>query len=79
MKSTKKANSGKKARWPELERSLRTWVLEQRAEGRGLRTVQMRLVRLGDTSVSSRHAILSRTSTEPQAFEARSASCMMCG
>lgn len=43
MKSTKKANRGKKARWPDLERSLRTWVLQQRAEGRGLSTVQLRL------------------------------------
>ncbi|KAL1470946.1 hypothetical protein MTO96_040171 [Rhipicephalus appendiculatus] len=43
MKSTKKANRGKKARWPDLECSLRTWVLQQRAEGRGLSTVQLRL------------------------------------
>lgn len=43
MKSTKKANRGKKARWPELEQRLRTWVLQQRAEGRGLNTVQLRL------------------------------------
>lgn len=43
MKSTKKANRGMKARWPDLEHRLRTWVLQQRAEGRGLSTVQLRL------------------------------------
>ncbi|KAL1470208.1 hypothetical protein MTO96_040572 [Rhipicephalus appendiculatus] len=43
VRSTKKADRGLKARWPELEARLRTWVLEQRAEGRGLSTVQLRL------------------------------------
>ncbi|KAL1448367.1 hypothetical protein MTO96_044086 [Rhipicephalus appendiculatus] len=43
MRSTKKADRGLKARWPELEARLRTWVLEQRAQGRGLSTVQLRL------------------------------------
>lgn len=43
MRSTKKADRGLKARWPELEARLRAWVLEQRAEGRGLSTVQLRL------------------------------------
>ncbi|KAL1437292.1 hypothetical protein MTO96_001358 [Rhipicephalus appendiculatus] len=43
MKSTKKADRGKKARWPALEAGLRSWVLAQRAEGRGLSTVQVRL------------------------------------
>lgn len=40
MKGTKKADRGKKARWPQLE-SLRTWILEQRAESQGLSTVQV--------------------------------------
>lgn len=43
MKGTKKADRGKKARWPQLEDRLRTWILEQRAGGRGLSTVQVRL------------------------------------
>uniref|UniRef100_A0AAR2LC38 HTH CENPB-type domain-containing protein n=1 Tax=Pygocentrus nattereri TaxID=42514 RepID=A0AAR2LC38_PYGNA len=43
MKKTKKANRGLKARWPQLEERVRTWVLEQRAAGRGLSTVQLRL------------------------------------
>lgn len=43
MKSSKKADRGKKARWPQLEDRLRTWILEQRAAGRGLSTVQVRL------------------------------------
>lgn len=43
MKSTKKANRGKKARWPKLEDRRRLWVLEQRAESRGLSTVQLHL------------------------------------
>uniref|UniRef100_A0AAR2J5P4 HTH CENPB-type domain-containing protein n=1 Tax=Pygocentrus nattereri TaxID=42514 RepID=A0AAR2J5P4_PYGNA len=30
MKKTKKANRGLKARWPQLEERVRTWVLEQR-------------------------------------------------
>lgn len=43
MKKTKKANRGLKARWPQLEERVRAWVLEQRAAGRGLSTVQLRL------------------------------------
>lgn len=43
MKKTKKANRGLKARWPELEERVHRWVLEQRAAGRGLSTVQLRL------------------------------------
>lgn len=43
MKSSKRADCGKKARWPELEGRLHTWVLEQRAQGRALSTVQLRL------------------------------------
>lgn len=43
MKSGKKADRGKKARWPELEDRLVKWALEQRAEGRALSTVQLRL------------------------------------
>ncbi|KAH9364765.1 hypothetical protein HPB48_019440 [Haemaphysalis longicornis] len=35
MKSSKRADRGKKARWPELEGCLHTWVLEQRAQGFG--------------------------------------------
>ncbi|KAH9378588.1 hypothetical protein HPB48_009955 [Haemaphysalis longicornis] len=33
MKSGKKADRGKIARWPELEGGLHTWILEQRAQG----------------------------------------------
>ncbi|XP_054649836.1 uncharacterized protein zgc:113149 isoform X4 [Dunckerocampus dactyliophorus] len=43
MKKTKKANRGLKARWPELEERVHRWVLEQRAAGRVLSTVQLRL------------------------------------
>ncbi|EEC07020.1 POGO family transposable element, partial [Ixodes scapularis] len=43
MKSSKKANRDKKAHWPQLEDRPRTWILEQRAAGRGLSTVQARL------------------------------------
>ena len=43
MKKTKKANRGLKARWPQLEKQVHTWVLEQRSAGRGLSTVQLRL------------------------------------
>ena len=43
MKKTKKANRGLKARLPQLEERVRAWVLEQRAAGRGLSTVQLRL------------------------------------
>lgn len=43
MKSGKKADRGKKARWPELEDRLLKWALEQRAQGRALSTVQLRL------------------------------------
>ena len=39
MKKTKKANRGLKARWPELEKRVHSWVLEQRAAGRGLSAV----------------------------------------
>ena len=41
MKKTKKANRGLKARWPELEERVHRLVLEQRAAGRGLSTVQL--------------------------------------
>ncbi|KAJ0023466.1 hypothetical protein NQD34_003365 [Periophthalmus magnuspinnatus] len=43
MEKTKKANRGLKARWPKLEEQLHKWVLEQRAAGRGLSTVHLRL------------------------------------
>ncbi|XP_026095528.1 zinc finger protein 239-like isoform X2 [Carassius auratus] len=43
MKKTKKANRGLKARWPELEKRVYRWVLEQRAAGRRLSAVQLRL------------------------------------
>lgn len=43
MRSTKKADRGLKAQWPELEARLRAWILKQRAEGRGLSTVQLRM------------------------------------
>ncbi|XP_037130109.1 uncharacterized protein si:dkeyp-84f3.9 isoform X7 [Syngnathus acus] len=43
MKKTKKANRGLKARWPQIEERLRTWVLEQCAAGRRLSTVQLHL------------------------------------
>lgn len=43
MKSGKRADRGKKARWSELEGRLHTWILEQRAQGRALSTVQLRL------------------------------------
>lgn len=43
MKATKKAHRGLKARWSELEERVHRWVLEQRAAGRGLSTVQLRL------------------------------------
>lgn len=41
MKKTKKAKRGLKAQWPELEEQVHRWVLEQRAAGRGLSTVQL--------------------------------------
>uniref|UniRef100_A0A3B3QBL3 HTH CENPB-type domain-containing protein n=1 Tax=Paramormyrops kingsleyae TaxID=1676925 RepID=A0A3B3QBL3_9TELE len=43
MKRLKKANCGHKARWPILEQKLREWILEQRAKGRGLSMLQVRL------------------------------------
>nr|XP_057936246.1 uncharacterized protein zgc:113149 isoform X4 [Doryrhamphus excisus] len=43
MKKTKKANRGLKARWPQLEERVHRWVLEQRATGRILSTVELRL------------------------------------
>lgn len=43
MKRSKKANRGHKARWPALETVLRQWIVEQRAEGHGLNTVQVRM------------------------------------
>lgn len=43
MKSDKKADRGKKARWPDLEGRLHSWILEQRAQGRAMSTVQLRL------------------------------------
>ena len=42
-KKTTKAFRGKKSRWPELENILEDWVNTQRADGRGVSTVQMRL------------------------------------
>ncbi|KAH8040944.1 hypothetical protein HPB51_013114 [Rhipicephalus microplus] len=36
MKSDKKADRGKKARWPDLEGRLHSWILEQRAQAPGL-------------------------------------------
>ena len=43
MKKTKKALRGNKARWPDLEDQLESFVLEQRAACRALSTVQIRL------------------------------------
>lgn len=43
MKKTKKANRGLKAWWPQLGERVCAWVLEQRAAGRGLSTVQLHL------------------------------------
>lgn len=40
---TKKANRGQHAKWPELEKTLETWILEQRAKHKGVSTIQMRL------------------------------------
>ena len=42
-KKTKKAFRGNKSRWPELENILEDWVNTQRADGRGVSTVQLRL------------------------------------
>lgn len=42
-KKTKKAFRGNKSRWPELEDFLEDWVNTQRANGRGVSTVQIRL------------------------------------
>ncbi|GAA6227792.1 uncharacterized protein LOC120489360 isoform X3, partial [Lates japonicus] len=42
-KKTTKAFRGKKSRWPELENELEDWVNTQRADGRGVSTVQIRL------------------------------------
>lgn len=42
-KKTKKAFRGNKSRWPELENTLEDWVNTQRADGRGVSTVQIRL------------------------------------
>lgn len=42
MKRLKKMNHGSKARWPALEKKVKTWVLEERAEGRRPSTVQLR-------------------------------------
>lgn len=42
MKKTKRANRGLKARWPQLEEQVQKWVLEERAAGRGVSTVQLR-------------------------------------
>ena len=42
-KKTKKAFRGKKSRWPELENFLEDWLNTQRADGRGVSTVQIRL------------------------------------
>ncbi|XP_057697601.1 zinc finger protein 28-like isoform X2 [Corythoichthys intestinalis] len=43
MEKTRKANRGQKARWPQLEKRLYVWVLEQRAVGILLSTAQLRL------------------------------------
>ena len=40
---TRKAFRGNKARWPDLEAELEDWVHIQRADGRGLSTVQVSL------------------------------------
>ena len=42
-KKTTKAFRGNHSRWPELENSLEDWVNTQRAGGRGVSTVQIRL------------------------------------
>ena len=42
-KKTTKAFRGKKSRWPELDNVLEDWVNTQRADGRGVSTVQIRL------------------------------------
>lgn len=42
-KKTRKAFRGCKSRWPELEDTLEDWVNTQRADGRGISTVQIRL------------------------------------
>lgn len=42
-KKTKKSFRGNKSRWPELENFLEDWVNTQRADGRGVSTVQIRL------------------------------------
>lgn len=42
-KKTKRANRGQKARWPALEETVESWVLEQRAANRGVSTIQIRL------------------------------------
>ena len=42
-KKTTKAFRGKKSRWPELENVLEDWANTQRADGRGVSTVQIRL------------------------------------
>lgn len=43
MRSMKKADRGLKAEWPELEDHLWAWILEQRAQSRGLSTAQLHL------------------------------------
>lgn len=42
-KRIKKAFRGKKASWPNLEEQVEEWVLEQRATGRGVSTISIRL------------------------------------
>lgn len=42
-KKTRKAFRGCKSRWPDLENTLEDWVNTQRADGRGISTVQIRL------------------------------------
>ena len=42
-KKSIKAFRGKQARWPELEKDLEDWVNVQRADGRGVSTIQIRL------------------------------------
>lgn len=43
MPKTKRARRSGSAHWPQLERSLKTWILEQREKGLSVSTVRMRL------------------------------------
>ncbi len=42
-KTNKKGNRSGKASWPVLEKNLRKWIVELRAAGHGLSTIQIRL------------------------------------